>query len=488
MSFADRLLRKRRGLDAVIGFNGGSLQDQLDRGAPPQEPQRFLQQGDVTPPVSAATKTALYSDGNGAGYNKSALDAGYAPPRSSFQDRLMRPRRVFQGGDDQTRDRRTQPRDMIADKSQYLTDLENKPLSTRDKIGMVVQGISQVLGNEHPLPTRRQRTIGTATNQLGRELAIQKAQTAQAESAMVPFQLPDGTITQVPAKSAGALASRQQGQQGNLSIRRQQMDSHNQRWDTMADHEAAQDAQRLYNSGAADDNEDLRDEIAKRMRLPVGTKLPPSAQGQLAVDGNGNYILVNKRSGVITQPTQTVPGASPQPVSSMQKTNEQGRNRRFETGQTNANVRAANIQSGQDRRAAMRQGTTRKLSGGEVTQRTNLIGAIEDARQKMFEADRAIANPALDADSKQAARAKRIRAQNAGRLAAAQLNSMNAGYEAGPGDDFPYYKPVEQQAAPTVAPALKGRTMSQKNFDRYKKDHGDAAAQQLLDGGVTIKN
>lgn len=44
--------------------------------------------------------------------------------------------------------------------------------------------------------------------------------------------------------------------------------------------------------------------------------------------------------------------------------------------------------------------------------------------------------------------------------------------------------------APTSAgkPSLKGRTITQSNFDRYKKDHGDVAAQQLLDGGVTIRN
>jgi hypothetical protein len=224
------------------------------------------------------------------------------------------------------------------------------------------------------------------------------------------------------------------------------------------------------------------------MGLPTGTKLPPSAQGQVGVDGDGNYVLIDKRKGTVkpvTQPDSTAP------VTSMQGANATERKREFGIAEQGRNTRAAASQAGATERAGMRQGAggaPRKLSGTEINKRTDLIGAIEDSRQKMFEADKVLNDPKATEESKASKRAVRARAQREGRLAAAQLNSMNAGYEAGPGTDFPYYKPVEQQAAPAQsAPALKGRTISQQNFEKYKKDHGNVAAQALLDDGVTIR-
>jgi hypothetical protein len=204
---------------------------------------------------------------------------------------------------------------------------------------------------------------------------------------MVPFQLPDGSWTQVPLKQAAVLGSRQQSQQSTLSLRRQQMDAHNKRWDSMGKHEAAQDAQRLYNSGAADDNDDLRDEIARRMNLPEGTRLPPHTQGEVRVDANGNYIVVDKRAKTaapVTQPSET---GTPQSVGSMQGALERGRNARNAAGIASREKIATLPQ----RPRPVGQGAARSLPAGIQEKLAKGRGEIEDYKSQLTQMDDDIA-------------------------------------------------------------------------------------------------
>lgn len=345
------------------------------------------------------------------------------------------------------RPRRVEPRDYISDEAAALRELQVKPRGRRDKIMDVVDAVNAGLGNKpRILGTRRERALAEAQSRLGTELTLGQKQAAIQQNAMVPFQLPDGTWTQIPAKSAATVGSRQQGQQANLSLRRQQMEAHNQRWDTMGKHEAARDAQALYNSGAADDDDDLRDEIAKRMGLPEGTRLPPHTQGQIRVDESGNYVLINPRSGVATS---AVRPESARPVGSMQPVLEAGRNRR-----------AAAAQAGATQRAGMRGTSTGRPDRTTARKAAELVGQIETARKAMAQAEDALARNPNDRDAKETLQS----AQRQGEGWATELNALDAGYEAGTGQKssaggyaYPYYKKIGTQGGSDLEQPIYGK-------------------------------
>jgi len=424
MAFLDAFNRKRRPtLYDIPGFAGGDLGDLLER--VPQEPTRPRM---VTGQQSSQSDP-IYNDTTQQWEN-----IPQEPQRQVLtptnQENVTRPRTVTKSPFiDRLTQGQTRPRiaDPTSFDAEHLREIESQPLGLRGKLGLVAQNVATNLGY-HSLPTRRQRDAGEVENRLGRDVALDKNRVAIEQGQMVPFQLPDGTWTQVPAKSAAVLASRQQGQQGTLSIRRQQMDSHNKRWDTMAKHEAAQDAQRLYNSGAADDNEDLRDEIASRMGLPVGTKLPPSTQGQLAVDSSGNYILVNKRTGADKPVLQ-----GEKPVASMQNTLEAGRNRRAAAAQTGANQRAA--------MRGTNAGQGRKITPAERKDMAETAAVINSVHRKLTAIDDQIKNE-KDANKLRVLQNKRKDLVEEGALNADKMNRIDPDNEWGSGTGgYPYTKP-----------------------------------------------
>ena len=520
MAFLDAFRRKRPYL--TPGFAGGYLDDQLDQQQPtgqiltptnqenitrprrtynttltPDEETRFQEWKRVNAPndsgedydLRGAFKSGLKPDprtghwpdtfkkpnhptfSNQSQYAQGteAAKAGtwqrdtYVPPSgtSPFLTRFT------QGQQPRTPDEDfPQSRRRIADPTtfdaEHLREIESKPLGLRGKFGLAAQNIATNLGYK-PLQTRRQRDVGEIENRLGRDIALDKNRLLREQGQMVPFQLPDGTWTQVPAKSAAVLASRQQGQQQTLSMRRQQMESHNKRWETMGKHEAAQDAQRLYNSGAADDNEDLRDEIAKRMGLPEGTKLPPSTQGQLAVDADGNYILVNKRTGAEKPVTR-----GERPVTSMQSTLETGRNRR-----------AAAAQAGANQRAAMRQGTdtTRRITPAERRDIAETAAVVNSVHRKLTVIDDQIKNE-KDSNKLRTLNTKRQELVEEGALQADKLNRIDPDNEWGSGTGgYPYTKPKVQSAA-LSAPASSGVTEQRIR---------DAAKAKGLDPNIAVE-
>lgn len=383
-----------------------------------------------------------------------------------------------------TRDRRTQPRDYIADDQAYLRDLEHHKGPFWKRLAAAsIRGGQAATGQEvSPILTSRERDIADTTSRLGRDITTARTQQAIEQGQMVPFQLPDGSWTQVPLKQVGTLGSRQQNQQQTLSVRKQQMDSHNKRWDTMGQHEAAQDAQRLYNSGAADDNEDLRDEIAKRMRLPVGTKLPPHTQGQIRVDDQGNFILINPKVGTsapVTAPNSTTP------TGSMTNTLEQGRERRFNTSQQGLDRRATAARVSRETKTAAPDKTAQRRAA-------QLTGTIEAARKKLEAFD----SRNLGVRTPDIERRRKAIADEAA-PAITELSNLNAGYEAGMGTGgYPYYKQKEGASdlnqpiigTPTSG-QYAGRRISTAKLPEFAKRHGmtvEQARQYLTDEKAII--
>lgn len=456
MAFLDALRRRRPTLYEIPGFAGGNLGDELD-----QQRLTPTNQQNITRP---RTVTPVQSDPVAP---QPDIEATRPRTVNPFLDRLINNPQF------QERERRTQPRDVIAEDAQDLSDLQNKPLGLRGKIGLVAQNIATNLGG-HPLQTRRQRDIERATGQLQQDLAVQKAQIDRDASQMVPFQLPDGTTTYVPAKTAGTLAVRQYGQQGTLSERKRMNNAHVARWDTMGKHEAAQDAQRLYNSGAADDDDDLKDEIVRRMGLLVGTKLPNHTEGQVQVDDKGNLMLVNRRTNQaapVTQPTGE--GQSPAPVGSFQKTTEAGRERRFNVGEAGKNTRAANREAGVSARASARGGNVDRAT---ARQAAKLAGQIDQVRKELESFDSRQRGDIPLSASRKAARDEIV---NRGAGAASELANLNAGYEAASGTNgYPYYKKgtgSDLDRPNYGTPTAKGSF----NLGAWKADHPNATQEQI---------
>lgn len=492
MAFIDRFRQRLRG---TPGFAGGTLEEQLARAAG--------ETGDVNAPRVNPTDAALGGAARPRIVN-SAVPADIAPPPVPPQQtrvpvdsappptaamadwRTGRPRESFyrDQGDTQGLYDAYQNWNPSGGKRGFKNALKagaltaamaaqntDNPLAIATAFGVGAGGgaVNPNFKNRLVRNFKLQQVGG----ELGQGLKLEKDRAIIEQGQMVPFQLPDGTYTQVPAKSAAVLASRQQGQANVLSERKRNLNARVKRWEGMAGHEAAQDAQRLYNSGAADDDDDLKDEIVRRMGLPVGTRLPNATQGQLAVDDQGNYIVVNRRSGTAApvsptaQPAQpatapqgaTLPAAPPARVGSMQRTNEAGRNARTATTQA-AITERERIRSGG-------RGGRGKIDAADRRQGAKVIGSIEEIRKALTDIDtdiaRVNATPEGQIESGATETAKNLRLKalgrkraeivNSGTAAAAELNALNAGYEAGPGaNGYPYYKDRGAQAVATEAP------------------------------------
>lgn len=113
-----------------------------------------------------------------------------------------------------------------------------------------------------------------------------------------------------------------QGQQ-RIDEQAQQNEAHRDRWAHMDQHQAAQEAQALYNSGGADDDPALLAEIGRRLK--VSGTLGPHTQGAIETDAQGNYRVVNKRTGEAKTVTDENTGG---PVGSFKGTQETNKNTR----------------------------------------------------------------------------------------------------------------------------------------------------------------
>lgn len=279
-------------------------------------------------PVSAATKTALYNDGYGAGFTKSALDPGgyepprqrsvFAPPRGpssvsateALRDDpatrrqlaenpanrsyngvpLHRPRSVFapptnsegvtdfrvpkQGEElppvSMSRDRRAEPRDYVGDSAQYLRDLEDKPRNWKDKAVDVLRVVNQAFGSNPNvfMPTKKEREILKARGMLGQDIALEdRAINQRATQSQINERL-----SKPPASSTRIVdADEYEGIPAGTEIR--------QEWDPRQ--------RRMV-------------DVAGRGGKPVVAKAPPAekaAASEIKYNHKGEAVLVPKDGG-----------------------------------------------------------------------------------------------------------------------------------------------------------------------------------------------
>ncbi len=341
----------------------------------------------------------------------------------------------------------------------------------------------------------RQQQVGA---ELGQELDFAKQRSQAEMGQMVPVQLDNGEIVQVPQRTAGSLRSQQQRigqQQGVLTDRKRTTDARIQRWENMDKRDRMRNLISLYNSGGLNDPQML-EYAADQLGLP-GPLREKFIQGQLrdALAEDGTLIQVNRQTGTATPVTQATPQPAGSrgrtvmaPVRGFQATQEQGRN-----------TRAANAQAGQNQRAAARQANgTRGTSADRIAQRraAQLSGKIEEVRKELERFDsRQLGGVAL---TPELARGRKAIADKAA-SAIAEINTLGAGYEAGEGTGgYPYFKQREGASdldqpivgkSTTQGGQYAGKRISKANVAEYGRRHGmsaEDAAAFLTKEGATI--
>lgn len=261
-------------------------------------------------------------------------------------------------------------------------------------------------------------------------LDLQKQQQVVEAGQMVEVELENGQRVMVPAKQAGTLSSQQQRirqQDEGIAERRRVNDNRKRHWDAMDSRDRKRLILSLYNTGGLNDPE-LLEYAADQLGLPA-TMREKFISGQMrdAIDEEGNLIQVNRQTNEVTETGRK----------SYEATKEGGRQRRFEQGQANTDRRAANRPA--------RSTAPDRASGRKAAQ---LVGVIERARREM---------EAQDALGPKGDGAKREQARLMGEQAASELNALEAGYEAGPGEKgYPYYKKNNAQPAQQGSRSIDG--------------------------------
>lgn len=335
-----------------------------------------------------------------------------------------------------------------------------------DPVTAAIAGFGAGLGGATASPNftnrlRRQQRLGQYGAELKNQLGLQKEQ-AQIDSAtMVPVILDNGQQVLVPAKQAATLASHQQ----EIGMRGDTLEARRKRWDALGEHEGARDAQALYNSGAADDSAELRAEIAKRLRLPAGTALPPRGLGnQIKLDENGNYTVISPRKVGSTG------------VGSYETTREVGRDRRATAAQNAAMSRVQAQQAGANQRAGMRGPAGVKIGErakrdiakgyGEYDEFQNGLSALDDQiKQANALPDNWTSSDGKDTKNTLLTKLGTRRKDAVGKIRQRmlELNQLDPENEWGSGaGGYPYRKP-KQQATATEDPKV--RAYAQKFFN-----------------------
>lgn len=124
----------------------------------------------------------------------------------SFKTRFAQPQQEGFGSSDEpfgsTRQRRTQPRDVIADDSQYLRDLQTQPRTKKDKIMDVIDAVNAGFGNKPRVTkTKRERQIAEAEGRLGTELSVGQKQ-AQINAAQTRPQIQQASLDEREVNNA----------------------------------------------------------------------------------------------------------------------------------------------------------------------------------------------------------------------------------------------------------------------------------------------
>jgi hypothetical protein len=340
-------------------------------------------------------------------------------------------------------------------KAALMMGAEGARTNPDDPVTGALAGLAIGAGGATAMPNftnrlRRQQKLGQFGGELKDQLDLQKQQAAIDQSQMVEVELENGQKVLVPAKSAATLQSRQQ----EIGLRGDTLEARKRRWGQLGEHEAARDAQALYNSGAADDSAELRAEIAKRLRLPADTVLPPRGLGnQIKLDDAGNYVVISPRSGAVT-PTRTPDG---KPAVSFQKTQEENRDTRQRRALAATDARTRYIQEQTNKRVGMRGAGQARVDPATRREVARGVGALEAVKGELSQLDARIKQ--LDDASKGRERTADELAQiaslgrqrqevvNRANSIAAQLNDLDPNNETGVGTGgYPYRKPRAQQA------------------------------------------
>jgi hypothetical protein len=358
---------------------------------------------------------------------------------------------------------RTRYADPVTNAAQDYNVIRDKPLSLRDKFGLVAQNISMNLGGQ-PLPTRRQRDEARAQGRLGQQMEVEKARILREQGQMVPFTLPDGTTTYVPAKSVGALGSRQQGQAANLDERKRMNNAHIKRWDTMGAEKGREQAMREYQTGMYDDNPEMLDYIGQTY---AGQALPP-VRTQVTVDGQTFKVKPETAASITARTTEGQKNR--EATNTRAELTRAQRDRLFDKGEEGKNYRIG--QGGS---------SNRKIPYGERKDMAETVAVINGIKRELTAIDDQIEGE-TDANKLRALRTKRDEIVERGALNADKLNQIDPDTEWGSGTGgYPYSKPRGQSSPAQSAPKYKSLADVVEKFKNSPKNttHRDPTAAEL---------
>ncbi len=355
-----------------------------------------------------------------------------------------------------TRDRRTQPRDPIAENEDRLRQLEDQPVGFWKRFGSGL--LSRALtrrGDETPVAiTAREREVQRLQNQLGRGVKLRAAQ------------------TQADTREAAILRGQAQIDQGADRNRMTQ-----ERLDQQRKKDTDAQLQRYYNAQADFDPDDPNEAaFVAEWQKRFGYKPSKNIRGsQMAVvsgyDAEGNPIvsIIDKGTATATRATGALPTTTDPQL------NRKQRGELAVTAEAGRNKRAAASQVGANQRAGMRgQGAGR----GVITDKTalrkaaQLTGDIEAVRKELEAYD--ARNLGQRTPENEAAR--KLIADKAA-AAMTELNNLGVGYEAGMGErGYPYYKQVGAGGGGSEDPKV--RAYADKFFNGDVKAAEAAIKQQ----------
>lgn len=201
-----------------------------------------------------------------------------------------------------SRERRTQPRDYVADDSQYLRDLENKKPKWTDKAVDALRGVNQALGSNPNVftPTKGEREELKARGMLGQDIAIQKEKTAQEMAQMVPiYDAAGNVIGTAPRRTSAATQIRATDTGTRAAETKRRNDAYIGHLSALPQEKQAEAARKMWMSGVADGNDELKADLAKRMGLKED--LPDTDKGTIQTDASGNFTVVHGRTGTSTE-------------------------------------------------------------------------------------------------------------------------------------------------------------------------------------------
>jgi len=372
-----RFQRPRTTAEDIPGFAGGNLQEQLDREG--QSPDRMsgVRSSNVFAPPQQQRKPADYNTTVPASPNARSSDevnyptrpqSVFAPPRNS--EGVVDFRVPKQGEQlppvSMSRDRRAEPRDYVADDSQYLRDLETKPRTWKDKGIDALRGVNQALGSNPNVftPTRREREELKARGMLGQDIAIQREQTAQQMAQMVPIYDADGKIVGTAPRRTAA----------NTQLRATQIGN------TVEDRRKGNLLKEMNGVRDFDPADPANADYVKRYTEEFGTPPLKRTSGSLYVldkgtDANGNatYNVIQKDTGTAT----AVTGGN-LPSKSDQQLNREQHAAQFKTLQDNLDRRAKARNAQSERNATIMAGGVVARMGDPDVHKRNMAEIDED--------------------------------------------------------------------------------------------------------------